>query len=283
MLALNFSFMSKCYSSCSAAEASLKDIWSICDTDLDNNDKLFHFVKEFLAFPHDEHIDIIGHPTDLVHRFAVALLSFIRVFSNDSSESWSGEQFLLMTRKDPKLLKDASIIAEMISWNGKGPEVLLSEGNRRFLMLLHAVVKLCGWKHNLDLITILFGNSFFSVIFLLMPTMLSKLDELIVNISDLSPSDLVTDKSRTIEDICYLLSLLLAITQIPARLGRLPKEEVYGEAVNTSMLPPFSLSTIAQFGVDYGRGLLRVGAYGSGTNCRADFSSNKLDKEDEFI
>lgn len=251
-------------------EHSLRDLWAECDANL-SSDKLFPFLEAFLAFPHEQ-FAIPGHPTEVVHRLGMALLAYIRITSLNTNEVWTAEQFLYIARKDLKIVKGASINAEIVTFSGAAvgkpptppsspsstqggvgqpPSIqtsLLTVSNRRFLLLLHAVVKLSSWQHNRDLMTNLLGNVFYAVLFLLFPHLLAKLDEVIVGISDVQAGGLA--EGGIVDELAFLLSLAMAITQLPAGTMEIDRNELLG-GLAVSRLPPYKSSQLEAFGVDY--------------------------------
>ncbi|RYH28540.1 DUF4704 domain-containing protein [archaeon] len=203
-----------------------------------------------MLFPHDKH-HISGHPTEVVHRITFDILSFIQVSSTaDNVETWTGEQYLFHARKDWKL-KSTAIIAQITSWKGKrGGEISLNYTNKRILLCLQCIVKLCSWKHNVDLILNLFGHGFFGLLFLLLHPIVSQFDELIVRLSDQSAAELESKTSHTVDSIHYLLALMFSIASIPSKLLLEDRKVLYGSNLGISSLPPYRIDELSEQGID---------------------------------
>jgi hypothetical protein len=205
-------------------------------------------LQEFLNFRH-EPFDIVGHPTDFVHRVCLSYLSFIDVQTDGGI--MKADQYLLLTGKDTKLASSSiTVLLDLFSLgNEEAPSPIITVDDRNFLILVHGLSKICMWHHNRKLITSVFGHLFSVVTASCISALIRKLEELLVLWNDFEsdPEKLENYLQFTKMVLCTLFGMTQLLSRFAMKEDR-PLNEVY--SVPLVGLPPYSFHLTEEFDLD---------------------------------
>ncbi len=203
-------------------------------------------VEQFVTFDHDI-LKLDGHPTDFVHRISLSFLAFITI-QTDSSGNFQADQYLLQTIKDTKLAGSSiSVILEVFSKTDAENIPKVTTEDRNFLLLIHALSKLSKWNHNRELITTVFGNSFFVVLSSTIKAIIQNIEELVTVWNEIENTAKMNDYLIYLQ---LILSTILGMTQVLSRFSASDYclNEIYD--FGNPEIPPYSINKIDQLGID---------------------------------
>jgi hypothetical protein len=207
-------------------------------------------MESFLTFEHGK-IDqeISGHPTDMVHRIALAFFSEIDVII-DGGDSMSADQYLFNIMKSSRLAASVFSIAipalsvvDVSSSSGK--RWCLTKDTRRFLLLSLMMGKLFKWEHNRELIVRFFSNSFYLVIHSVLKFLTMKIEELDQLWKD------INQMSNNYAFTLLYLSITIALVQIQLGIGKVEYDDMLSFCrIPDVPHPQFSIQDLLALDID---------------------------------